>query len=254
AARAAGRAAGTARVRLVEANLRLVVAVARRFLHRGLDLPDLVQEGTIGLLRAIDKFERSRGVAFATYATWWIRQAIGRAVVSQARPIRLPINVEEELQALRRMRHHHLRETGTAPSARELAARLAAPLARVEALLTIEHDFARNLVPLDERLDADDDRTHADALADTTHATPTEVADAGALSAHTQRALAALSPKERNVLRLRYGIGRCVDHTLEEIGGQFGVTRQRILQVAARAIEKLRRSPQANALRTFYEP
>ncbi|HXJ34450.1 MAG TPA: sigma-70 family RNA polymerase sigma factor [Candidatus Eisenbacteria bacterium] len=254
AIRSATRDADAARAKLVEANMRLVAAIARRFAHRGLDLPDLIQEGTIGLLRAIDRFERSRGVQFATYATWWIRQAIGRALTSQARPVRLPINVEEELQTLRRERDRLSRVAGQQPSARELASRLGVSVERVGALLAVEHDFARQLVPLDEKLEADDDRTHGDALADTQSMTPLEAALARGLAAQTERALAGLTPKERKVLRLRYGLGRCFDHTLEEIGAQLGVTRQRILQIATRAIDKLRHSSRAGALRSFYDP
>jgi RNA polymerase primary sigma factor len=254
AIRGALRDADVTRAKLVDANRQLVTAIARRFLHRGLDLPDLIQEGTIGLLRSIERFERSRGVQFATYATWWIRQAIGRAISRQARAVRLPINVEDAMQAMRRERDRYAGERGRVPTARELAERLDAPIEQIEDLLAVEHTFAHHPISLDEPFALDDGRTHAETLADTSNPTPLDTVVAHGLAAHLEQALASLSPKERKVLRLRYGIGECVDHTLEEIGAQLGVTRQRILQIVSRAIDKIRCSARASGLRSFYEP
>jgi RNA polymerase sigma factor (sigma-70 family) len=261
AARALGRlavaseAAAGARSRLVESHLRLVAAIARRHTDRGLELPDLVQEGTIGLMRAVDRFELRHQVAFATYAAWWVRQTIGRALLNRARPVRLPGSVEDGLRAIHKHRRHLTLTNGRAPSRGELARAAGLPEARVDDLAQIEQDFCRPMVPYDDPV-ADDaeGRTPADLLAAATELGPEQMAMARRLASHASQALAVLAPREQQVLRLRYGLGRCGEHTLEDIGRKYGLTRQRILQIAAKALEKLRTSRHARPLHTFWEP
>jgi len=253
--RDASAAATRARARLVESHLRLVIAIARRHAGRGLDLPDLVQEGTIGLMRAVDRFETSRGVTFATYATWWVRQTIGRALANQARPIRLPIGVEESLQRVRKERRRLVLRHGRTPTSRELASVTRLPVERVDDLVRVEREVTRPHLSFDEPSPDDPDgRTPAETLADEERPGPEDAAVARCLIRQTRLAMRSLAPRERQVLRLRYGFGRANEHTLEEIGRKFGLTRQRILQIAAKALAKLRASCHAERLRGFYEP
>jgi RNA polymerase primary sigma factor len=252
--REAATAATLARTRLVEAHLRLVTSLARRYTQRGLDLPDLVQEGTIGLMRAIERFDPTHRTAFATYAAWWIRQAIGRALANRARLVRLPGSIEDGLRKVHRHRRRLTVETGRAPSSDELAADTALSVDRVVDLTQIEHQLCRPALSFDEPSPDDaNGRAPADLVADETMPGPEDTTVARRLGAHTSRALAALAPRERQVLQLRYGIGWPREHSLEDIGKQFGLTRQRILQISAKALDKLRASHHARPLQTFWE-
>ena len=248
------REATIARARLVESHRRLVVALARRHMHRGLDLPDLVQEGTLGLLRAVDKFEIGHGVVFATYAGWWIRQTIGRAIGNQGRQIRLPAGVEEGLRLLHVHRRRISIRTGRRPTTEEIAADAGVPTTRIAELLEVEHTVAAPPVSIDAE-DSGNETGPAigDTLADPNTLSPEATALSVDLSLQVRRALRTLSPREQRILKLRYGFGRCVEHTLEEIGAELGLTRQRILQIANSAMKKIRESSFARPLRTFVE-
>jgi len=252
--RTASEGAARARTRLIESHLRLVVSIARRYGGQGLDLPDLVQEGTIGLMRAVERFDARRRVAFSTYATWWVRQTIGRAVSKRARTVRLPLSVEDGLRKLRKHRREVALRDGRAATVHEAANGTQLSVSRVTELERIEHDLCQPALPLDEVAPDDPDgRAIGDKLADASRPGPEEAVIARGLEAHAELALDALTPRERQVIQLRYGIG-CQDaHTLEDIGRKFGLTRQRILQIASKAIEKLRTSRQACPLRSFWE-
>jgi RNA polymerase primary sigma factor len=255
ALRTAGDAAARARARLVESHLRLVVAIARRHANRGLDLPDLVQEGTIGLMRAIDRFDAGRRVTFATYAAWWVRQTMGRALENRARPVRLPGTVEDGLRKVRRQRRHLTLQQARTPSNADIALCCELPVARVDELVRIERELCQPMLSF-EVGDPDDvdGRAPADVIADASRPGPEEAAIARHLSSQASRALRTLAPREREVLRLRYGIGHAGEHTLEDIGRRYGLTRQRILQIASKALDKLRASRHATPLRSFWEP
>jgi RNA polymerase primary sigma factor len=251
---AAGDAA-RARARLVESHLRLVAALARRHPNNGLELPDLVQEGTIGLMRAADRFDARHQVTFATYAAWWVRQTIGRAISSRARTVRLPGGVEEGLRKIRRHRRHLTLEKCRLPTTAELADATRLTEDRVDDLERIEHDLCQPMVSFDSPVSDDDDgRAPAEMLADQHWPNPEDATVARRLVAHASDALDVLAPREREVIRLRYGIDRDREHTLEDIGKEFGLTRQRILQIASKAIEKLRTSGHALQLQTFWKP
>ena len=249
-----GEAAAAARTRLVEASLRLVVAIARRYLGQGLELPDLVQEGTIGLMRAIERFDVRRKVSFGTYAAWWIRQSIGRGLASRGRTVRLPLSVEDGLRAVRRSRRALSVRSGHVATSSEIAESTRLSIARVEELARIEHDLGQPPIPFDDVPSDDEDRrAPIDVLADTSQPGPEDAAVAWRLRAQARLALRSLAPRERQILQLRYGLKNGTDHTLEEIGHQFGLTRQRILQIATKALEKLRTSRHACPLRTYWE-
>ncbi len=253
-ARDTGEAAAGARTRLVESHLRLVTAIARRYAERGLDLPDLVQEGTIGLMRAIERFDLRHEVTFATYAAWWIRQTINRALVYRARIVRLPGSVEDGIRRVHKHRRRLAAERRRAPTSAELAAATQLSTARVEELQRIEHELCRPPLPFEEPSPEDvDGRAVADVLADETRPGPEAATLARGLSDATARALAMLAPRERRVLELRYGIGWEREHSLEDIGRQLGVTRQRILQISVKALDKLRASVHAAPLQTFWD-
>jgi RNA polymerase primary sigma factor len=252
---AASDAAAKARTRLVESHLRLVTAIARRYMDRGLDLPDLVQEGTIGLMRAIDRFDPRHEVTFATYAAWWVRQTIGRALANRARPVRLPGSVEEDLRVVHKQRRHLATRDGRMPTSAEIAARTKLSVGRVDDLTLIEHELCRPMLSFDEpSLDDSDGRAPVDVVADDALPGPEDATIARRLEQHAASALEALAPRERQVLELRYGIGQCGEHTLEDIGRKYGLTRQRILQIASKAIEKLRASRHARPLQSFWQP
>ena len=242
-----------ARTRLVESHLRLVTAIARRYGRRGLDLPDLVQEGTIGLLRAIERFDPRHEAAFATYAAWWIRQAINRALANRARLVRLPGGVEDGLRKLNKHRHSLTLARGRAPTSAEIAAEAQLSPARVDDLRRIEHELAHPALPFDEPSNDPDGRSFADVLADETRPGPEGASIARGLESCASRALAMLAPRERQVLELRYGIGWNHGRSLEDIGREFGVTRQRINQISSKALDKLRRSRHARPLQSFWE-
>ena len=252
--RAAAERAACARTRLIESHLRLVVSIARPYVGLGLDLPDLVQEGSIGLMRAIERFDPRREVGFSTYAAWWVRQTVGRAVAKRARHVRLPLSVEEGLRKLRNHRRHVAHASGRSPTSDEIAAAVRLPVERVDELRRIERDLCEPPLGFDAvALGDPDGRSCADILADRRHPGPEEAVIARRLEAHTRVALGELTPRERTVLRLRYGFDRRGEHTLEDIGRKFGLTRQRILQIASKALEKLRTSSESCPLRSFWE-
>jgi RNA polymerase primary sigma factor len=252
---AASEAAARARARLVESHLRLVVALARRHVNRGLDLPDLVQEGTIGLMRAVDRFDTERRVTFATYAAWWVRQTIGRALESRARTVRLPGTVEDGLRKLRRHRRHLTLQHGRVPSSADIADRSKLSIERVDELVRIERELCQPMISFESGEPDDvDGRTPADVVAESARPGPEDAAIARRLASQASRALRTLAPREREVLRLRYGLGDGAEHTLEDIGRRYGLTRQRILQIASKALDKLRASRHATPLRSFWEP
>jgi RNA polymerase primary sigma factor len=231
-----GRAAEEAKILFVEANQRLVLYLAHRFLHRGLPLLDLVQEGNIGLMRAVEKFEYRRGYKFSTYATWWIRQAMTRALVDQARTIRVPVHMVEATNKIKRIARQLVQELGHEPTYEELAARTELPVAKVRAAMEIVSDP----VSLESPLSKDGDRTLGDLVENTTVASPAVGAAAGDLADRLSEVLETLTPREARVLRMRFGIDCKNDHTLQEIGGELGVSRERIRQIESQALAKLR--------------
>jgi RNA polymerase primary sigma factor len=251
--RVASEASARARTRLVESHLRLVSAIARRYAERGLDLPDLVQEGTIGLMRAIERFDPRHEAAFATYAAWWIRQTINRALANRARLVRLPGNIEDGLRKLHKHRHYLTLARGHAPTSAEIAAEAQLSPARVDRLRRIEHDLAHPALPFDEPTKDPDGRSFADVLADETRLGPEDASIARGLESCASRALAMLAPRERQVLELRYGIGKSHGRSFEDIGRELGVTRQRINQISMKALTKLRTSRHARPLQSFWE-
>lgn len=252
--RDAGEAAARARTRLIESHLRLVVALARRYAGQGLEIPDLVQEGTIGLMRAVERFDTRRRVAFSTYAAWWVRQTVGRAVAKRARTVRLPLSVEEGLRKIRKHRKEVAVRSGRRPTSHETAAGTRLSLQRVDELQRIEHELCQPALPLDDTLPDDPDgRAIAEVMADQSRLGPEDAAIERGLRTQAHQALGMLTPRERQVLQLRYGLGLQDEHTLEDIGRQFGLTRQRILQIASKALDKLRTSAQACRLRSYLE-